>query len=110
VTPGNLELVQVIASWAVTVPAYTAVLVFDERRLSAEHLARSWPPVSRDAAIFGSWLVGTIYGCVGVLVHFAVTRRSVRGALAGLLLAAFLLVLDVGAELGVAAAIDWLGL
>lgn len=109
-TPGNVELVQVVASWAVTVPAYAAVLVFDERSLSDEQLAQSWPPASRDAAIFGSWLVGTIYGCVGVFVHFVLTRRSVRGALAGLVLAACLLLLDLGAEVGVAAAIDWLGM
>ncbi len=109
-TPGNLEFVQVLASWVVTVPAITTILAFDERRLGPAAALRAWPPASRDAVIFGTWLVGTIYGCVGLLAHFARTRRTWRGALVGLLWALLLLALEVGAELGTAGAIEWLGL
>jgi hypothetical protein len=110
VSPGNVELVSVVVSWLATVPSFAAIIVYDERRLRGAELARSWPPSSRDAAIFGSWLFGALYGIVGVFIHFAATRRTWRGALLGLALAALLLLLDVGAQYGVEMAIDELGL
>jgi hypothetical protein len=110
VSPGNLEVVQIFVSWIVTVPGFAAIVVFDERRLRGAALERSWPPSSRDAAIFGSWLFGSIYGIVGVLVHFASTRRNLSGVLVGIVAGATLLLADLAAQYGAALAIDWIGL
>jgi hypothetical protein len=107
VTPGNLELLQVVVSWAVTLPAVVGVIVHDERRLRGDRFARSWPPPSRDAAIFGLWLMGVHSLCV--LVHFVRTRRSLAGFGMGLLALGAIVALDVGAQLGAAQAVDWLG-
>jgi hypothetical protein len=107
VTPGNLELVQVIASWAVTLPAVAAIIVLDERRLRGAELARAWPPPSRDAAIFGLWNLGVHHLCV--LVHFSRTRRNVRGVALGLVWLVAVTAADVGAQFGATAAVDWLG-
>ncbi len=107
-TGGNLELVQVIVSWCVTLPAVVLVIRTDERRLETDALARAWPPQSRDAAIFGLWNLGVHPLCV--LVHFARTRRSALGSFLGLAWVVVILVADAGAQWGVAAAIGWLGL
>lgn len=107
-TDGNLELVQVIVSWLVTLPAVVAVIKADEKRLDAEALARAWPPQSRDAAIFGLWNLGVHPLCV--LVHFARTRRSVLGTGVGLAWVVVILLVDAGAQSGVAFAIARLGL
>jgi hypothetical protein len=107
-TAGNLELVQVIVSWVVTLPAVVLVIKADERRLEAEALARAWPPQSRDAAIFGLWNLGVHPLCV--LIHFARTRRSVLGTGLGLAWVVAILLVDAGAQTGVAVAIGWLGL
>jgi hypothetical protein len=109
VTDGDLELLQVIVSWAVTLPSVSALVVLDERRLRGPMLARAWPPVSRDAAIFAMWNIGLPLFLVP-LVHFVRTRRSLRGLLLGLGWGAALMAVDVGAELATAAAVDWLGL
>jgi hypothetical protein len=108
VSPGDLEVVQFVVSWVVTVPVFALIVVRDEARLDGEALARAWPPSSRDAAIFGSWLFGVLYGAAGIFVHFAATRRSARGALLGLGAAATLLLLDFAAQFGTAEAVDWL--
>jgi hypothetical protein len=107
VTEGDLELVQVLAAWAVTVPAVVTIIVGDERRLSGPRLERAWPPQSRDAAIFGLWLMGVHPLCV--LVHFARTRRTVLGVLLGLAWLAAVLVCALGAEVGAAATVEILG-
>ena len=107
-TEGTLEVVQIVVSWAVTLPAVAAIIVCDERRLRADALARAWPPVSRDAAIFGLWNMGVHPLCV--LVHFARTRRSLYGALLGLGWLIAVLAAGVGAQLATAALVDWLGL
>jgi hypothetical protein len=108
VTPGNLELVQIVASWAATLPAVASIIVRDERRLRGEQLARAWPGPSRDAAIFGLWNLGVHHLCV--LVHFARTRRTLRGVGAGLIWVVAVVAVDACTQLGVAAAVDWLGL
>jgi hypothetical protein len=105
VTPGNVELVQILASWAVTLPAVVAIIVRDERRLTGRERERSWPASSRDSAIFALWNLGVPH--LSVLLHFVRTRRSVRGAAQGLLWLAGLVVCDVGAQLAVAAGIEW---
>ncbi|MDP9033732.1 MAG: hypothetical protein M3O50_02920 [Myxococcota bacterium] len=107
-TPGNLELVEILVSWATTLPAAVAVIVWDERHLPGDLLARAWPPVSRDAAIFGTWNLGVHPVCV--LLHFARTRRTFLGTGLGLLWAAAVLCAGAGAELAVATAIEWLGI
>jgi hypothetical protein len=108
VTEGDLELVQVLAAWSVTIPAVVTIVVRDERRLAGQRLERAWPPQSRDAAIFGLWLMGVHPLCV--LVHFSRTRRSVAGVVIGLSWLAVVVLGALGAELGAAAGIEWLGL
>jgi hypothetical protein len=107
-TRGNLELVQILASWAVTLPAVAMIISHDERRLTPELLERAWPPQSRDAAIFGLWNLGVHPLCV--LIHFARTRRSVLGILVGLSWLLLILIVDAGVEQMTAVAIDWLSL
>jgi len=107
-TPGNLELAQIVVSWAVSLPAVAAIIVHDERRLSGVQLERAWPPQSRDAAIFALWNFGVQH--LAVLIHFVKTRWSVRGVLLGLFWFGVVVGVDVAAQLGAAAAIGWLGL
>jgi hypothetical protein len=107
-TDGNLELVQTLVSWAVTLPSVAAVIVGDTRRLRDEQLARAWPDVSRDAAIFGLWNVGVHPLCL--VVHFARTRRTLAGFGLGLLWLELVLLADLGAQLGVEALVSRLGL
>ncbi|MGA7124172.1 MAG: hypothetical protein WBY94_28980 [Polyangiaceae bacterium] len=104
---GDLELVQVVASWAATLPAVTAIIVADEHRLRGERLARAWPPSSRDAAIFGLWNLGVHPLCV--FVHFVRTRRGFAGVDIGLFWLAAVAALDVCVQLGAVAAVDWMG-
>ena len=109
-SPGNVEFVQVVVSMIAS-PATVALIVrLDERRLRGPALDRSWPPQSRDAAIFGAWQFGTLYGCVALLVHFTRTRASAIGFGLGLLWGLVLLVVDVGSMLLADAGIEWLGL
>jgi hypothetical protein len=108
-TDGDLELLEVIVAWAVTIPAVCAIIVVDERRLRGAELQRSWPAVSRDAAIFAMFNVP--FGVFAIpLVHFLRTRRNVRGLLLGVAWAAAMVIGDVAAETGTAAAVGWLGL
>jgi hypothetical protein len=85
-SPGDLEFVQLLLSWAVTGPMVVAVVRLDERRLRGACLARAWPPVSRDAAIFTIWMLGFHPLCLLAfyLVHFGRTRWSARGLTLGL--------------------------
>jgi hypothetical protein len=108
VTSGNLEFVQVLASWAATVPAVVAIIARDERRLSASELERAWSPVSRDSAIFAAWNLGIPHLCI--LVHFVKTRRTLRGVAAGLLWLSAVVLLDVAAQWAATLAIDAFGL
>ena len=105
-TDGDLEFVQVLVALAATVPPFAAILRYDERRLTAEQRARAWPPSSRDAAVLGSFLFGLPYALAGLVIHFVRTRWSWGGVLLGLAVAAGLLALNVGAELGVGALVD----
>ena len=107
-TEGNLELLQIVASWSVTLPLVAWVIVRDERHLEEPALDRAWPPVSRDAAIFGMWNMGVHPLCV--LIHFVRTRRSALGALLGLAWLVAVLGAGVGVQIGVAALVEWVGL
>jgi hypothetical protein len=108
VTPGNLELVQVVASWVVTLPTVVAVIAGDEKRLSGRELERAWPPVSRDSAIFAMWNLGMPHLCV--FVHFVRTRRTLRGTGAGLLWLSAIALLNLGAQWTASWAVETLGL
>jgi hypothetical protein len=110
VSPGDVEFVQVVASMVVCPLAVGAIVLVDERRLRGPQLTRAWPPVSRDAAIFGAWQFGALYGCLLLVVHFTKTRWSLVGVLLGALWAAILLGVDIGSILLAGAVIDWLGL
>jgi hypothetical protein len=109
VTPGNLELLEVLVSWAVVLPGGAAVLVLDERRLRGPQLARAWPVGSRDAALFAVFNFPVLL-LVVLPLHFWRTRRSLLGTLAGVGWVAALVAVDVGAQLALGAAVDWLGL
>jgi hypothetical protein len=87
-----------------------AIVVIDERRLQGPELARALTPASRDAAIFGTWLFGALYGCLLLLVHFTKTRWSLAGLGIGSLWVAVLLGVDFGSMILAGAIIDWLGL
>jgi len=108
VRAGDLELLQVVVSWALTLPSVAAIIVVDERRLRGEELARAWPAQSRDAAIFGLWNLGVHPLCV--LMHFIRTRRGFAGVDLGLFWLGAVVAVDIGAQLGVAAAVGWLQL
>jgi hypothetical protein len=110
VTPGDVEFVQVVASMLVSTSLAALVVVLDERRLRGATLARAWPPASRDAALFGAWLFGALFGSVLLLVHFAKTRATVAGAALGLVFAVSLLAANVGAWVISAMLIEWLRL
>lgn len=107
-TDGDLELYEILAAWSVTLPAVVTIIVRDERRLTGKHLERAWPPQSRDAAIFGLWMMGVHPLCV--LIHFVRTRRSVPGALLGLVWLAVVIMSALGGELAMEATIELLGL
>jgi hypothetical protein len=107
-TQGDIEFVQVLSSMIVSTATVAAIVVVDERRLGAGARARAWPRASRDAAIFGAWLFGALFGCLLIFVHFARTRGLLVGLGLGLLWAAFLLAADLGTASVVGAVADWL--
>jgi hypothetical protein len=108
-TPGSFDVVAIIASWAVSLPAVTGIVVWDERRLRGKLLERAWPPQSRDAAIFGLWLFASVHP-LALAIHFIKTRWSLVGVLLGVGATVAVVALEVGAEYGAALAVDWLGL
>jgi hypothetical protein len=108
VTPGNEELVRVVTSLAVTLPAVAAIIVRDERRLAGPQLERAWPPPSRDCAIFALLNIGVPQ--LAVFVHFVRTRRTLLGAAVGLAWVAAIVLCDIGAQFAAVATVDWLGL
>jgi hypothetical protein len=65
-------MIDLLVSWAVTTALTFAVVVFDERRMAPERLARAWPPSSRDAAIVA-------FGPLAIPIHFAKTAGIPRG-------------------------------
>ncbi len=109
-TDGNVEFVQVCCTMILVPAALFAIVRFDERRLSADRLARGWPPVSRDAVVFATWQFGILFGCPALLVWFVKTRWSLVGWLLGLAAAATLLAVAVAASWVPATIIDALGL
>ena len=108
-TPGNFELVEIVASWAVSLPAVTGILVWDERRLRGKALERAWPPQSRDAAILALWMLASVHP-LALAIHFVKTRWSLVGVFLGVGATLAVVLLEIGAELGAGVAVDWLGL
>jgi hypothetical protein len=110
VSPGNLEFAQILTFMLVSPVGVAAVLHLDERRLSDEQLARAWAPATRGATILNTWQFSPLYGYVGVIVHFTKTRWSLAGFGLGVVWAALLYWVNVGAVVAVTAVIEWLGL
>jgi hypothetical protein len=108
VIPGDIELWQIVASWAATLPTVAAIIVYDERRLRGEQRGRAWPPSSRDAAIYALWTLGVHHLCVPI--HFVRTRRTLGGIGLGLVGLAIVVGVDVCAQLATEQAIKMLGL
>jgi hypothetical protein len=108
VTPGNVELVQVVASMTANTGG-VAALLYADRRLRPTWRPQSWLPATREAAVLGAFLFGWLYGGPALVIHF-IKSRGALGVALGVLSAIALVTLDVGAQLGAAAAIDWLGL
>ena len=102
-SPGDLEFVQLVVSWVVSVAGAAVVIVRDERRLAGPALERAWPASSRDAAIYA-------FSPFSVLVHFLRTRRSARGAALGLGWLGAILLVDNALQWVAAAAIRGCGL
>jgi hypothetical protein len=109
VTEGNLELVDLLVSWAVSLPAVAAILVRDERHLRGVELERTWPPVSRDAAILNLWMAAGAHPLC-LLVHFVRTRRNRAGWLLGIAWVVGVEAAAILAAYGAETAIDALGL
>jgi hypothetical protein len=110
VRPGNVELVQVVTSMTVCTGGIAAILRLDERWVRRIGRPAAWLPVTRDAAVFGTFLFSWLYGGPALVIHFVKSRGWLVGAALGVLMAALLVATDVGAQIAAEAAIDWLGL
>jgi hypothetical protein len=113
VNPGDVEVVQIVASWIVVAPIVVSVVIRDERRLAAtdpDLLARAWPPASRDAAVLAMWMFGfnPLYVLAFFLVHFCRTRGR-RGVWRGIAWTAVTVAAEVAALVAVAAVADAYG-
>jgi hypothetical protein len=109
VTPGNVEFVQVLVSMTVETGGVAAFLYADRRLRPTRRRPGRWLPSTREAAVLGAFLFGALYGGPALIIHFAKSRGAL-GLVLGLLCAVTVISVDVVAELGAAAAIDWLGL
>jgi hypothetical protein len=94
-TSGDLEAYEILTSWAVTLPAVLWILIRDEHRLRDDELARAWPPVSRNAALYTLWSLGLPQ--LAVPLHFIRTRQNARGVAVGIGWLAVLVGLQLGA-------------
>ncbi len=81
-TPGNLEFVEVIASFGILLGGSAAIVVRDERTLTAAQAARAWTPASRDAALLAIYNF-TLLAALVVPLHFWRTRRTFVGLALG---------------------------
>jgi hypothetical protein len=90
---GVVEVLLFAVSLALGILVPVAIVRWDLRRLTGEHLARSWP----DASL---WSAVVVFGPLCVPVHFIRTRRSWAGlglAVFWLLFALLLVTLPVEA-------------
>jgi hypothetical protein len=100
VSPDDAEVVELGVSIVVEMAALAALFAWDERRMTDAQRARAWPASTRGLVVasplfFSLWLVG-------VPLHFVRTRRSLGGALLGVVALAAILALVVGADVVVA--------
>lgn len=109
-TPGNLELIQVVATMIVVPSVQAWIVRADERRLAPGRLARAWPPVTRDTVVFATWQFGVLFGVPALLVWFIRTRRSFIGVVLGAAAATCLVGAAVAASIIPEVVIDGLGL
>jgi hypothetical protein len=109
VSPGDLEFAQILTLMLVSPVGVATVLHLDERRLRGAQLDRAWAPATRGATVLNTWQFAPLYGYVGVIIHFTKTRWSLAGFGLGVLWAAALHAVNIGAVLAITAIIDWLG-
>jgi hypothetical protein len=91
------EILAILASWAITIPAIALILWRDERRMTPEQREHAWPPASRLSAIGYSLLMGPLPGVLVLPIHFTRTRRTAFGFFLGVLFAVAVFALDIGA-------------
>jgi hypothetical protein len=96
------EILTIVVSWVITMPSIAFVLWLDDLYMTPEQRAGAWPPASRLLAIGYSLLVGPLPGVLVLPIHFGRTRIGsplgfILWLVVGLLLAALILALDVGA-------------
>lgn len=108
--PGNVEFVQVVTSMAVCTGGIAAILYADERWVRRIGRPGAWLPVTRDAAVFGTFLFSWLYGGPALVIHFVKSRGWLVGVGLGVLMAALLVATDIGVQLGVLYSIEQLGL
>ena len=108
--PGNVELVQVMASMTVNTAGVAAILHADERFYSHRWRETVWLPSTFDAAVLGAFLFGWLYGGPALVIHFVKSRGWLIGPGLGVVCAGLVVSADIGAQLGAAATIEWLGL
>ena len=108
-TPGNVELVQVLASMTVETGGVAAFLYADRRIWPRRRRPGRWLPATSEAAVLGAFLFGPLYGGPALAIQFTKSRGAL-GLVLGLLCALTVVAADVCAQLGAAATIEWLGL
>jgi len=72
-----LEVLDIVASWAVTTVLLFVIVNRDERRLTPEQLERAWPVSTKRVAI-------VLLGVFCLPVHYTRTRRSFLGFCIGM--------------------------
>lgn len=68
----DIEVIQILTTLAVRLPAVMLWLRHDEKRLTETQLERAWFPATRDLAAF-------MLGSLALAWHYLRTRRSLRG-------------------------------
>ena len=77
------DILALIVPWTTMTASVLALLGRDERRLSYDQRARAWPLAARLNAVVGLGLMASPLHLLALPIHFARTRRTVRGALVG---------------------------
>jgi hypothetical protein len=71
------EVLELVLSFAFTTWAVFFIVLRDEKRLTPEQLARAWPPTTRTIAL-------VFLSIFALVMHFVLTRRSLKGLGLGL--------------------------
>ncbi len=72
-----IDIALLLVPWAVTTWCMFTLILWDERHLPPDQLARAWPPATRAIAI-------VYFGVLALPVHFFRTRRTPLGLVQGL--------------------------